>query len=626
MGKLRYLSVLFILLALLSCKKEEVERQEIPEFFNVNYNNPQLSGNMVTIDVRGRVLDFAGNSLSGALVEIGKESTTTDEYGFYEFDQVAVDKSFALIRISGGNHFNQFRNFVPATNRVNTVDVRMVQRQVAGNFQTSSGGVVQLPGGGRVVFDPGTLFKADGSEYSGEVSVYSAYLNPTDPEIARELPGSLAAVESDGELSTLITYGMLAIELESSNGVSLQLADGDRAELKFPIQDEQLSSAPESIELWFFDEASGIWREDGMATIENGEYVGEVSHFTWWNCDVPVPLGYVKGQFKIGDVEYANISNLYFKAVRPNGGVYISAIDPSGFFDGVVPANEELSIYVGQYFCDLNEQLITQGSVAEGDTLDFGELEIPESQLLDIVFIEGQFLDCNNEPITNGIFNYVLSNGMYGSIPTYDQNGSMQFSIVECQGTEIFMQMAAYEQDNEDYVFSSDTLFQMSDGDIDLGEISICNLVIPSNEYFTYSDNYYIHEFGEARSEKYSGCHVLYGNNAQLTEFLNMGFNTPENNISSACLEANLSFLNESGQRVEVHLMGQTGTDIIYQFELFEIGEEVESGDGVTDLYTILGTYNGDASVTVYEDLNSDVVVDSYISPASGEFYHEIDE
>ena len=97
----------------------------------------------------------------------------------------------------------------------------------------------------------------------------------------------LLGQNTGGEANLLETFGMLTVELTGSNNEKLQITSD--SELKFPIANEQLSTAPNTIPLWYFDEENGYWIEDGEATKVGNQYVGTVSHFTPWNVDIPLP-------------------------------------------------------------------------------------------------------------------------------------------------------------------------------------------------------------------------------------------------------------------------------------------------------------------------------------------------
>lgn len=54
-----------------------------------------------------------------------------------------------------------------------------------------------------------------------------------------------------------------------------------------PVPSSLISSAEQSIPLWYFDTNDGEWHEDGSAQLNPGgtEYKGTVTHFTTWNWD-----------------------------------------------------------------------------------------------------------------------------------------------------------------------------------------------------------------------------------------------------------------------------------------------------------------------------------------------------
>ena len=64
------------------------------------------------------------------------------------------------------------------------------------------------------------------------------------------------------------------------------------------INAAQMSTAPATIPLWSFNETTGIWQEEGSATKVRNAYVGNVSHFSWWNCDLQSPQAILKVNVK----------------------------------------------------------------------------------------------------------------------------------------------------------------------------------------------------------------------------------------------------------------------------------------------------------------------------------------
>jgi hypothetical protein len=59
-----------------------------------------------------------------------------------------------------------------------------------------------------------------------------------------------------------------------------------------------VSVAPPTIEMWFFDEVKGIWKEEGIGTKQGSVYVGEVSHFSSWNFDKWNPFRFIPTSIK----------------------------------------------------------------------------------------------------------------------------------------------------------------------------------------------------------------------------------------------------------------------------------------------------------------------------------------
>ncbi len=117
------------------------------------------------------------------------------------------------------------------------------------------------------------------------------------------MPGDLRGIGSDGYETALQSFGMMDVEMEDAAGNKLQLAPGQQALLTFTIPDSLQSIAPATIPLWYFNDTTGRWIEQGSAMRQGNTYVGQVGHFTYWNCDAP--MGTVNFTVHIAD-QYGN--------------------------------------------------------------------------------------------------------------------------------------------------------------------------------------------------------------------------------------------------------------------------------------------------------------------------------
>ena len=88
-----------------------------------------------------------------------------------------------------------------------------------------------------------------------------------------------------------------------------------------------------------------------MATKINGQYVGEVSHFSWWNCDAPFPL--IELDLTLVDENDNPISAHKVGIDLGNNGnaSNYSYSNNDGFISGKVPANLTLLLQISG-LCD----------------------------------------------------------------------------------------------------------------------------------------------------------------------------------------------------------------------------------------------------------------------------------
>jgi len=285
---------------------------------------------------------------------------------------------------------------------------------------------VSIANGTTIKFD-GNFKDANGNAYSGNVSVAVSHLSPSDPDIDRKMPGMLYAQNANNEERILETYGMVNVELRGSGGEKLNIADGHTATIEIPIDASQ-PNAPNTIELWHFDEEKGYWIEDGMATKIGNKYVGEVSHFSWWNCDAQFPTV----DLCINVTDSSNIAMANIKIVLSTSTISprIGFSDGNGDVCGLIPSNTVLDINA----YDVCGNLIYTSTI--GPFASNANIPLTLSSMIQSTVISGNLLDCNNNNVTNG---YILFDYGGVQINTLVSNGAFSFSTVVCSGSNAFV-------------------------------------------------------------------------------------------------------------------------------------------------------------------------------------------
>jgi hypothetical protein len=416
-------------------------------------------GSSVNRDFIGRVLDDNNNPLSNASVSIGTSTAFTDVNGRFIIDDATVSNRQALISISKSGYLKSIKTVVPTTG-TNSISVMMIPENVVASINSGSSSTVGLTNGTQVTFDGD--FKTDaGIEYTGLVDVLMYHLDPSNVNIEEIMPGNLQALNSSNQERVLETYGMLNVELRGSSGEHLNIADNSMAEIEIPIDPAQIN-APSTIPLWSFNETSGLWVEDGIAVKQGNKYVGQVSHFSWWNCDAQFPT--VSLCLNVVDSSNSPLSNVRVELWRAN------AIYPrngysngNGEICGLIPANESLTLIA---FDQCGSQVHTQTVGPFSTDTNLGQVILPT---INVAVITGNLVDCNNTNVTNGYITLEYGNQLSD---IYITNGAFSFNVIECASQQTFT------LEGVDFSsFQTTGMLNYSISNTNVGNIITCNTV-----------------------------------------------------------------------------------------------------------------------------------------------------
>ena len=382
----------------------------------------------MTASINGRVLDENNKPVKDALVKSGGSTTSTDINGVFRFSNIQLSKNAGFVLVEKTGYFKGSRTIFTNAAVVNNVEIKLIPKKERGNFQAAAGGTINIENGASVNFSlNGIIDKSSNTAYTGTVKVFGAYLNPEDPNLFSIMPGNLTGLTTDNEQKILQTYGMIAIELEGSGGEKLNLAPGKPATITWPIPSSLQAGAPATIPLWYFNDSLGTWKEEGTAAKQGNSYVGSVSHFSFWNCDVPANFINLKIILKNQNQELLPGYRVLLINKQTNSHAY-GHTDSSGAVNGPVPINTPIEMVVyNKCGTELYKQTIGPFTA---DT-DLGIVTVTTPTAASIT-VSGAVVACNQSPVTNGFVDFVLDGIGYRAAIN---NGNFSITIQRCSAT-----------------------------------------------------------------------------------------------------------------------------------------------------------------------------------------------
>lgn len=404
-----FMALLMMLMTFASCSKIQdlLNEGDDDDDDDGGINPPELvEGRMEDIALSGIVRDASGTPIEGVSIVSGSSAATTNTDGFFEFDQiqvVSVRNDRSVVRFSKAGYFDVVRSMDADDDAADGASWEVVMCKKENNdftsIKTYSSSSDQTLQAGEMKIDmPQDGYKVDGTGagYTGKVKSEMVYLDPNNERFAEMMPGGdLAAVRSDNSSAQLVSYGMTDLNMYAENGDKLQLKDGCKAKLTFPIPAGMDKNPPASIPLWSFNEKTGLWEEEGSAQLQGNVYVGEVTHFSWVNLDDPEKQGTVYGYVK-------DDTGKVLPGVRLNIGQLLTSTvtQSNGYYSHDVPANTDFCITVK----DLYYGGIDQKVSVKVPALSPGEKRQVDITLPHLVRVYGKVMNERGDGIRSAVW------------------------------------------------------------------------------------------------------------------------------------------------------------------------------------------------------------------------------
>lgn len=537
--------VVLILTGVVSCRKKN--------YVNTGENNAFDNSRTVAASVYGIVQDEAGQAVSGAVVKTGGYTTITDDNGLFFFNSIITPSRATTIVVTKDGYFHGSRTLFINEFDKHTVRISLLAKGTPEVFNSVSGGTVNFANGLSITFPVnGIVNKATGNPFSGQVYVYAKGIDPTTAFGKTAMPGDLRGIASSGNERLLQSFGMMVAELYDINGNALQIANSSSATLSLMVPASVQGIAPPSIVLWSYDEAKGMWAEDGGAVLEGNKYSGKVNHFSFWNCDKPAAA--IKLQMTLQDQNGAPLQNYTVRLTNTvNHDQRTGNTSAGGWVGGLCYPNTAMTVEVfDNNICGFAAPLYTSAITTGAGDMNLGVVTV-NLALVSTCSFTATVQDCLGTPITNSAvyiqpLNLILTPNAFGII---------SYTLPCVPVTPITL--AAYDLSNNVYGTSGYTLLA---GMNNIGTLNACGNATP---YLTIN----------------------------LTNTVTMAsatktFNAPADNLSCYIQGINSTYISASGGGANVYL---TMSDTTIGTHSVTAGSALGIG-AFTDTLTVTGVSN----------------------------------
>jgi hypothetical protein len=283
--------------------------------------DPQLliPDTAATVQVNGIVTEPDGTPAAGVAVKLGDETlTTTSVLG--SFSVSLVSNTRHVLQFVSNKHASQVRVVdLPLAGGVINIDVTVLARGMVTNVDSGAAFTVVGPAGASVsnqTFAGIPAFMNEAGELvGGPIELSITVVDVEDPSLLPGFPGAFVGSPHVGlDDLPLVSQGTVEFAFRDLDGNPLQLADenasatggAQTALIQIPLFSDELPDGSliaegKTIPFWSLNEATGIWKQEGIGTVVENllsptglALEATVTHFSWWNSDVSPETGTIQ--------------------------------------------------------------------------------------------------------------------------------------------------------------------------------------------------------------------------------------------------------------------------------------------------------------------------------------------
>jgi hypothetical protein len=222
----------------------------------------------------GRLADKDGLALAGAIKINGSRKITAPDGTF----EIYVPTNTRYVIEATRNGFVPY-SIIHTGVSLENMEIRLTRAEIF-NINPTQNIDVTDSRGTRLTIPAGSLVDAQGrpAPASLQLQLYTYDLRN------EQMVGDMSGVDVNGQPVVLQSIGAFSAEFRDANGVLYNLAAGRTASIS--LRADPANTFSGTVPLWWYDQARGLWVEEGAGTVVDGVAIGEVRHFTVWNFDI----------------------------------------------------------------------------------------------------------------------------------------------------------------------------------------------------------------------------------------------------------------------------------------------------------------------------------------------------
>lgn len=486
----------------------------------------------VQAKVMGATENDIGAPIEGVGITMGTNYTVSLDNGFFFFDQQSLNSEGTLLKASKIDFYDSYKMIQPVPNVNSLVVFQMISRKLITSFDNANGGVALLNQGASITFSPNSFVSESGQSYTGAVSVFARYIDPSDLiNTENTIPSDLRSLSLDGDIGQILPVGIIQAEIEGANGIQLKLRPGATAEVSFPLAIGSDTDYPESVDLFFLNEENGYWQESGEGNFANAAYIAEVDHFSYWlvgnqapKIELELTVLTTAGTPFQGNVSLS--SNTYYCTMPdPNTTTCIGwccipgIVNSNGDIFGGVPKDMEFQLNIWDRDGCGNSNIIYSEPLGPFSS-DAQETVIVTpsdySQSYKEVQVSGNFINCDGDPVINGL---MKADGRYYALGF---DGSFNLSFLVCD-SKAEIEIEAFDFD-AGKTYGVETI-AIPDPDLNIINLNDTEICITLDEYIIVESSNCENTFVLVDFDQY----YIVGNSQDFSTSIMINFGDPNN-------------------------------------------------------------------------------------------------